>query len=140
MGEAILGCRWMKSGLGVNGFVYVDEKKVLTDLDERRRIDEADEITAKPGLDLHHTDRNTDESARAEAKGRVRWDLIFEIVFDSTLIGSLRHYPIGLARLMSDLGGWSNGDGPLCNRGSVSREHAGLVPELVMFIVHCLSV
>lgn len=67
-------------------------------------------------------------------------ELIFEIVFKSTLIGSRHSYPIGLACLMSHLDRgvlvWSNADGPLCNRGSVSREHAGLVPELVMLTVH----
>lgn len=71
-------------------------------------------------------------------------ELIFEIVFNSAVIGSRCWYPIRLACLVShpDRGVlvWSNGDGPLCNHGSVSREHAGRVPELVMLILHDPSV
>lgn len=73
-------------------------------------------------------------------QGTSEMELIFEIVFSRTLIGFRWLYPIGLALLVSHLvqGSWvwSNGDGRLCNRGSVPREHAGLVPELVMLIVH----
>lgn len=64
-------------------------------------------------------------------------ELIFEIVFSSGVIGSRPCYPIGLARLTSHLDQAAvgrHGD-PLCNRLR-PREHAGLVPELVMLIVH----
>lgn len=71
-------------------------------------------------------------------------ELIFEIVFNSTLIGSRRGCPIGLARLASYL---AEARGRVVKRRPAryvieapSPEHAGLVPELVMLIVHRLSV
>lgn len=47
MGDAILGCRWMKLGLGVNGFLYADDAKVLARLVEMRRIEDSNEVVLK---------------------------------------------------------------------------------------------
>ena len=79
----------MKSGLGVKGFLYADDAKVLTILGEMRRIDDADAMELKLVSDLYHTNRKIDETAQALMRTS-EMELIFEIVFNGTLIGSSR--------------------------------------------------
>lgn len=60
----------MKSGLGVNGFLYAADAKVLASLVEMRSIEATDEMTLKLCWDLYHTNRNIEETCRIQAGGK----------------------------------------------------------------------
>lgn len=67
MGDAILGCRWMKLGLGVNGFLYADDANVLASLVGMRRIEDSNEMVLKVCWELYHTEINIHEMSRTQA-------------------------------------------------------------------------
>lgn len=70
MGDAILGCRLMKLGLGVNCVLYADDAKVLASLVEMRRIEDTKEMALKVYWDLHHTGRNIHGTDRTQAESK----------------------------------------------------------------------